>query len=457
MKPVKIILCIALVTLMMLMGTACDVLFDHVETTAPPTETFPAETILPDTGSEETKGETAEDMTDEEEITLSETEEEVTTDEETREEITTAEEETTEEETTEEISNYSMGLSYTSKGDGTCYVSGIGSCTDTVIVIPPEHNGKRVVGIQDDAFRHCSTIQRVVLPSGIETIGATAFAFCSDLKSIIISDTVKSMNHGAFAGSRNLTSIQVDPANPYLHSTNNCVITNEGKVLLAGCSTSIIPDDGSVERIEISAFYSCGLSGEVRLPASIKSIGIFAFDGCQISKFVYHGTKNQWTRVVKEIGWNRYISDYTIQCTDGLWENSALVHVTFDQLFIDGQINESDKNLFTPGKPQTWDGIADLTETEASTLTYFGWIGTHNKIGQFGYKIGDGSVVYDDAFTWETEPAVHNTAREGAYGFASRMKVMIPLEGISGMNQVSIFYKTSTGIEVCLSVFTIIV
>ena len=29
-----------------------------------------------------------------------------------------------------------QGLSFTSNGDGTCYVSGIGSCTDTDIVIP---------------------------------------------------------------------------------------------------------------------------------------------------------------------------------------------------------------------------------------------------------------------------------------------------------------------------------
>ena len=32
---------------------------------------------------------------------------------------------------------YSEGLKFTSNGDGTCSVSGIGTCTDTEIVIPP--------------------------------------------------------------------------------------------------------------------------------------------------------------------------------------------------------------------------------------------------------------------------------------------------------------------------------
>ena len=32
--------------------------------------------------------------------------------------------------------NSSAGLLYTSNSDGTCYVSGIGTCTDTDIVIP---------------------------------------------------------------------------------------------------------------------------------------------------------------------------------------------------------------------------------------------------------------------------------------------------------------------------------
>ena len=38
-------------------------------------------------------------------------------------------------------------LNFTSNGNGTCYVSGIGTCKDTDIVIPSVYNGMRVTSI----------------------------------------------------------------------------------------------------------------------------------------------------------------------------------------------------------------------------------------------------------------------------------------------------------------------
>ena len=47
---------------------------------------------------------------------------------------------------------YSEGLTYRSNGDGTCFVDGIGTCTDTKVVIPKIYNGEGVTGISDKAF-----------------------------------------------------------------------------------------------------------------------------------------------------------------------------------------------------------------------------------------------------------------------------------------------------------------
>ena len=45
-------------------------------------------------------------------------------------------------------SNYSKGLAYISLGNGTCSVSGMGSCTDTCVVIPRTNpSGEIVVSI----------------------------------------------------------------------------------------------------------------------------------------------------------------------------------------------------------------------------------------------------------------------------------------------------------------------
>lgn len=52
----------------------------------------------------------------------------------------------------------SKGLEFVSNEDGTCTVSGIGTCTDTDIKIPSVYNGEKVTGIGDEAFFECSNI-----------------------------------------------------------------------------------------------------------------------------------------------------------------------------------------------------------------------------------------------------------------------------------------------------------
>ena len=93
---------------------------------------------------------------------------------------------------------YSVGLEYTSNGDGTCYVSGIGTCTDTDIVIPTvSPDGETVIGIGNSAFYDCSSLTSVTIPDGVTYIGRSAFYFCTSLESIIIPDSVT--NIGRYA------------------------------------------------------------------------------------------------------------------------------------------------------------------------------------------------------------------------------------------------------------------
>ena len=110
---------------------------------------------------------------------------------------------------------YSVGLEYTSNGDGTCYVSGIGTCTDTDIVIPsvsPE--GWTVVGIGACAFENCN-IESVEYPSTITYIGYGAFINTA-LKTIVIPDSVTSIADGAFSFCYQATTVIVGNGLTYL-------------------------------------------------------------------------------------------------------------------------------------------------------------------------------------------------------------------------------------------------
>ena len=163
--------------------------------------------------------------------------------------------ETTEEETTAKDSD---GLEFTSNGDGTCSVSGIGECTDTDVVIPKKSpEGDRVTSIGERAFYDCTGLTSITIPDSVTSIEAYAFSKCSGLMSIV-----------------------VEADNPAYHSDGNCLIETQSKTLIAGCQNSTIPSDGSVTSIDELAFYDCTGLTSITIPDSVTSIGRGAFQCC---------------------------------------------------------------------------------------------------------------------------------------------------------------------------------
>ena len=189
---------------------------------------------------------------------------------------------------------YSKGLEYISKGDGTCYVFGIGTCTDTDIVIPPvSPDGETVVEIGSNAFAETYRITSITIPDGVTTIGENAFYGCPDLTSVTIPDTVTSICGGAFWNCKLLTDITIPDS-----------VTSLAGGVFAGCSslTSMTIPDGvtfiggytfyacsnlssvsigkGVGYIDYAAFLDCYRLTSITIPGSVTSIGDVAFSGC---------------------------------------------------------------------------------------------------------------------------------------------------------------------------------
>ena len=120
----------------------------------------------------------------------------------------------------------------------------------------------------------------LIIPDGVTSVGMNAFHGCTGLVSVTIPDSVTSIGYYAFSGCSGLTSIKVDSGNATYHSQGNCVIETANKVLVLGCKTSVIPDDGSVTSIGEGAFLGCTDLMSVIIPDSVKSIGSYAFSGC---------------------------------------------------------------------------------------------------------------------------------------------------------------------------------
>ena len=177
----------------------------------------------------------------------------------------------------------SEGLRFNSNGDGTCYVSSMGSCTDSDLVIPAIHNGESVTGIGDSVFSHCSSLESVVIPDSVTSIGNFVFYDCFSLESVVIGDSVTSIGDYAFRYCPNLTDIKVDSNNPYYKDIDGNLYTKDGKTLIRyaiGKSDIhfVIPD--SVTSIGNFAFYDCSSLENVVILDSVTSIGDYAFGDC---------------------------------------------------------------------------------------------------------------------------------------------------------------------------------
>ena len=153
-------------------------------------------------------------------------------------------------------------LEFTSNGDGTCYVSGIGAYKGTDIVIPPVYNGERVTGIGELAFYRKSNLTSVTIPNSVTSIGNQAFYNCKGLTSVTIPDSVMSI--------------------------------------------------GS------SAFYDCTELKSVTIGNGVTSIGFSAFYNCTaLSSITFNGTTTQWNAVSKGPNWESAVPANDVICSDG--------------------------------------------------------------------------------------------------------------------------------------------
>lgn len=222
---------------------------------------------------------------------------------------------------------FSEGLAYILV-DGEYAVTGIGSCTDTEIVIPPTHQDIPVTTIRWNAFwncssivsviipdgvteigggafggcvnlRHivipdsvtaigsmaferCSSLVRIVIPNGVRNIGSQAFSICEKLEEVLLPSSLRRIEDMAFAHCPNLKEIQVDENNQYYCSDEYGVLFNKAKSELicapGALSCSYTIPDGVIS-IAAYAFEYTDVT-EVSIPASVTNIGDLSFAGC---------------------------------------------------------------------------------------------------------------------------------------------------------------------------------
>ena len=151
---------------------------------------------------------------------------------------------------------YDNGLRFSSNGDGTCVLLGIGTCTDACVVIPEyAPTGELVTEIKSKAFYGCSSITAIQIPATVEYIGDLAFAAC-----------------------QNLVYISVNTQNSYYCDVEGVLYSADLSLLMA---------------------YPSMRSGSTANISSITTeIAEMAFYNCTyLTRICYSGTAEQWDQI----------------------------------------------------------------------------------------------------------------------------------------------------------------
>jgi hypothetical protein len=209
--------------------------------------------------------------------------------------------------TVDQISGSSEGLEYTLNDKGTEYsVTGIGSCTDTHVVIPGKHNGLPVTRIGAQAFKSCTALTGVEIPESVKYIEQYAFHSCG-LKTLTIPDSVIQIGLGAIYNCKKLDSLVIPFVGEKSSNTSN---THFGYIYGAPTwsdHSGYIPVGLSkvtitrATTLADNAFSYCYHLTEIILPDNFTSAGAHVFNHCGYETIgsiptgapynIYHGAR----------------------------------------------------------------------------------------------------------------------------------------------------------------------
>lgn len=191
----------------------------------------------------------------------------------------------------------SKGLEFKSLGNGTCYVSGMGSCTDSFVILPDiSPYGEKVIGIGDYAFRNNGIIKCIELGTELEFVGAYAF-YGTEIENVFIPRDLVQIGDYAFANCKMLKNISVDG--------ENTVYTDMGGVLYS-------------KNLENLICYPAGKEGSsISITDKVFEIKTMAFYNCDRIKLInYNGSASSFRRIMIGAG-NESFEDAIVTFVEG--------------------------------------------------------------------------------------------------------------------------------------------
>lgn len=290
-----------------------------------------------------------------------------------------------------------------SPSERTCdAIDGVYGETEKDVTIPSKVTYKGITmtvrNVQPYFCHGNKTIEHLQLED-VTGIGEQAFADCSSLQSVVIPSTVKTIGNNLLTNCGNLTSIVVSEGNTAYDSREGCnaIINSSTNELIEGCNNTMIPNTvtsigngafrgrsgltsfsitESVTSIGNYAYTDCNGLTKISIPRSVTSIGNYAFQGCSGIKSVV-------------------IDDRDAELTLGNNGSSPLFSgCPLDSVYIGGNItyNTGSGYGYSPFYRNTSLRTVVISdkETEVSDYEFYGCTGLKS------FKVGDGVTKFGD-------------------------------------------------------------
>lgn len=231
------------------------------------------------------------------------------------------------------------------------------------------------------AFKNCSSLQSIIFPDSVVSIGIGAFSNSYNLTTVTLNSYLREIGNGAFRLCHSLSTVNLSP-NIVSIGADAFFSCNNLKGLILPSKLLII-DDG--------AFCGCENLGEISIPPSVTHIGSNSFWGCTTTKRLFISDS------VKYIGKNAFM------------ESGASISVSSGNPFY------SDINGVLFNKNQT-------------ILLYYPTFRTGNyNVPPTVKTISEGAFYNCKQLTSITTPASTDTIGPNAFAFCSALyKINLP-------------------------------
>ena len=238
--------------------------------------------------------------------------------------------------------------------------SALRNCSSlTSIIIPPLVNS-----IDYATFYLCTGLTSITIPPSVISIGSSAFGVCLGLASINIPYSVSFVGNGAF-----WSLITVDSANPNF-SDSDGVLFDKTQTKLIQCPSSktgsyLIPS--SVTSIGEYAFSFCNGLTAINIPSSVSSIGFASFYYCSGIESISIPSSVNFIESSAFYGCSKLSSIYT-------YSNVPVDLTSHYDIF--GEINKTTCSLYVPYSSKTtyqaanqWQDFENIVEMSGFSLS----------------------------------------------------------------------------------------